>query len=606
MTFLRAIGLICLLAGPLQAAPGSATFTKLGLHIEAHLNHETLYHGYTSHRFTIHHSGTGKRQIKFTLPGTPNHEDYSLHTITRSFTITPGTRDITLLQPPLPMTWSDDVLVECNGQQRTIERGLSRRLTEYENTGWQRPRVMLLSRRVDYDALNDTLSRTATSHAHSHSSTDLAQLESSAEATSAWPDHWLAYSGYDMILLTGNEWTQTSNDTRTALQRWTMAGGRLVVFGETQINPVPISWRNTRSNNAHPVGFGWIHLFGSENEPARDAIITLLGPHDPEAHQQAIPMLGALKNNIMHVHSGMHYWQNDQSFNDFFPVVDGARAPVRLVIGVLTLFVLLAGPINLFILNRNGKRAWFLWTLPAISMATSGLVFVVSIFSEGVTPRVRTESVTILNQAAGDAVTLGAVAVYAPIAPGQLNFSGLSEVTPLFSSGARDPGSGRSVAWTEGGEQVFTGQWASSRVPTHFAIRKSEHTKKRILINWARGKPEIQNSLGEPLRRLTLRNSAGELFEGKDILPGAKVTLEPSSTIAHTNISIHDFADQLRNQSADNHWQHLAISSIPTATYWAVVDHGSPFLENPLAYRSTKEQTLSHVIGILTEEEDAP
>ena len=86
------------------------------------------------------------------------------------------------------------------------------------------------------------------------------------------------------------------------------------------------------------------------------------------------------------------------------------------MIGLLTLFVLIAGPINLYLLNRKDVRAWFLWTLPVISLLTSALVFVVSIFSEGVTPRVRAESVTILNQKEQEAVTLGGIGVYAPIA----------------------------------------------------------------------------------------------------------------------------------------------------------------------------------------------
>ena len=102
MMCLRAIGWYCLLALPLWAAPGTAVFKTENLHIEAHLNHETLYHGYTAHRFTIHHSGTGKRTIKFTLPSFSNSNDHTLKAVTRTFIITPGTRDVTILQPPLP------------------------------------------------------------------------------------------------------------------------------------------------------------------------------------------------------------------------------------------------------------------------------------------------------------------------------------------------------------------------------------------------------------------------------------------------------------------------------------------------------------------------
>ena len=81
MMCLRAIGWYCLLALPLWAAPGTAVFKTENLHIEAHLNHETLYLGYTAHRFTIHHSGTGKRTIKFTLPSFSNSNDHTLKAV---------------------------------------------------------------------------------------------------------------------------------------------------------------------------------------------------------------------------------------------------------------------------------------------------------------------------------------------------------------------------------------------------------------------------------------------------------------------------------------------------------------------------------------------
>ena len=183
--------------------------------------------------------------------------------------------------------------------------------------------------------------------------------------------------------------------------------------------------------------------FQSESNESRNSILKLLKADTPQNNQKAIPMIGDLNEAVEIIHDE-HHWHgaNNRDFNSFFPVVDGVRTPVRLVIGLLTLFVFNRGPINLYLLNRKDVRAWFLWTLPVISLLTSALVFVVSIFSEGVTPRVRTESVTILNQKEQEAVTLGGIGVYAPIAPGRLDFSGNSEVTPLIDSGKRDTGSG--------------------------------------------------------------------------------------------------------------------------------------------------------------------
>ena len=81
------------------------------------------------------------------------------------------------------------------------------------------------------------------------------------------------------------------------------------------------------------------------------------------------------------------------------------------------------------------------------------LVFVVSWFSEGITPRLRMEGITLLDQSAQEATTIGAVGLYAPVAPGSLTFSGATEATPLFEPQVDDPGSNRRLVWTGGGGQ---------------------------------------------------------------------------------------------------------------------------------------------------------
>ena len=610
MSYFLIIGIFYYLAVSALAAPGSTTFTKLNLHIEAHTDNQTIYHGYTAHRFTIRHSGTGKRSVSFKLPRSNYSEDHSLNSVSRTFTVLPGTREVTILQPPLTFGYSNDgVLIECNGQERHLEMGLSNKLGDHKNTGWQRARIVLLSRKIDKPALESALSRVSPgrhsshgghgSHAYPH-----VVFHTADRVTSKWGTNWLDYSAYDMLILYGEEWNQANEDTRSAIQRWVRTGGHLVVIGDKKTNPSTLS---NGFNRKSFIGFGLVDHFQSESNESRNSILKLLKADTPQNNQKAIPMIGDLNEAVEIIHDE-HHWHgaNNRDFNSFFPVVDGVRTPVRLVIGLLTLFVLIAGPINLYLLNRKDVRAWFLWTLPVISLLTSALVFVVSIFSEGVTPRVRTESVTILNQKEQEAVTLGGIGVYAPIAPGRLDFSGNSEVTPLIDGWKRDTGSGRSVAWTDGGEQLFTGKWASSRVPTHFAIRKSEHTEKRIEIDWEKGTPKIINSLGAPLSQLTLRSARGDFFTATDILPGEKVTLRPNTAGIPQRSTINEFANTLLESSAEDEWEHLSIGLMPESTYWAVIDRGSPFLENPLAYRKTKDTTLSHVVGVLPPEEMTP
>ena len=281
-------------------------------------------------------------------------------------------------------------------------------------------------------------------------------------------------------------------------------------------------------------------------------------------------------------------------------MVDSSHAPVRLVLGLLTLFVILAGPVTLILLSRKGKRIWFLWTLPALAFAVSALVFIVSFFSEGVTPRIRLASVTMLDQANQEATTVGAVAVYAPIAPGELAFDGVSEVTPLLDPNSNDPGGGRRVAWTDGGQQRLEGNWVASRVPAHFAIRKSEHREERLEVTWSAGDiPEIMNGLGGHIDQLYLCRHDGTVFTGENITAGKRVTLAEVSGAQSRN-NFNSLTNLLYSTMTIGSSRTITIdpSQMVPGVYWATMS-SSPFLENPLEGRTAKLQIQSQIVGIL-------
>jgi hypothetical protein len=632
-----AISIGLLLIGSLRAAPpgGTATFTKLKLHIESHPVGHTIYHGYTAHRFTIHNSASEKRRITFTLPARNHSDDFNINHLTRSFTISPGTQTVTILQPPLPMGYNEEVKIKCEGQERFIPRGIGLRMADGENCGRNRPRVVLLSQGFNKPAMDKAVQALFPkgsghgghgghfSHGGGPYSDTHAEFQYEADETAKWPRHWLAYSCYDMIVMKGEQWKRTPSDVRTAIERWVLCGGKLAIFGEG-FDP-PKGWNKVSDpiTTTHNIGLGEVREYNQNELPhggVPETIAKWLGADDPENNQKSIPLLGGLQTAVNELHN--EWGGSERDFNSYFRVIGTARTPVRLVIIVLTLFVLIAGPVNLFILNRKEKRSWFLWTLPVISFATSGVVFVVSFFSEGVTPRLRTDSITILNQVNQEATTLGAVAIYAPIAPSQLDFSGQSEVTPLFDSGYaygpfgrsrnHDSGSNRQVEWSEGGEQRLTGKWIGSRVPAHFAVRKTEHREERIQVQWPGTEPEIINGLGGHIDQIYLAGPNGRLFGGRDIGPGKKVLLNPitGSLKSHppkqSGRADYSSTTKLVNSIAklasadDQDIDAISPEIVPANRYWArLSSQKNPFLENPLRDRTSKHKTQIHVVGIL-------
>ena len=611
------------LADAKAASSASISFTKLNVHVDAFPVNGTAYHGYTPHRFEIHNSSGKKRKVTITLPSNPDPEDFSIERITRTITVAPGTSvKVLLLQPPLTLGYSSNsVRVTIDGKTRYLANGYSPRLGNAFNTGHHQERVVLLSRSIDKtDLENKVTAKVRTSggggHHHGHGpgspASGIASFETADSDLSNWNTHWLAYSSYDAIIMTGREWSAAPRNVRKAIERWMLCGGHLYVLGPGY-QPAAV-WPNVKayfgSRKIRNMGLGSSCVFESDNDVARQGIVEDLNAKK----ETSIPLLGELREGVESLHYDDHHYygyrggpfggDSESDFNHYFPVVDSSRVPVRLVVGLLTLFLILAGPVTLVFLSRKGKRSWFLWMLPAISFAVSALVFIMSFLSEGITPRIRLASVTLLDQVGQEATTIGGTAIYAPLSPGKLAFDGISEVTPLYDPNSRELGGGRRVTWTDGGKQHFDGSWVSSRVPTHFAIRKSEHREERLEVNWLAGDiPEVLNGLGGHINELYLCRSDGTLFTSENITAGKKVKLK-EVTDARGRSSFRKLPEftkavlDSRSLSGPYSGGTLPRTQLVAGVYWASLSN-SPFLENPLEGRSAKLEMESHIVGIL-------
>jgi hypothetical protein len=588
-------------AASLTAAPNSLTIKEVGLHIDAHSSGNTIYHGYSAHRFTVLNNGSLPRKVTFTLPARPSIEDFRVNTITRTFTVMPGPNPLTLYQPPLPLSsWNKNVRVECEGNVGIIEAGWDNRLDTPQNSGYQRNLVVHLARSQNQTALEGTQAPV------SGSDTRFVEYFTSPEEIENWPGHWLAYSGYDAIVLTEAEWGRASQGTKDALRRWSMAGGHMVMVGDPFLGQgdsvAGLSEKFSATGFGNIVGLKSAGKPGDPNAVLGRIVEQLYAGDMPRKNQPAIPMVAGIRRGVEEYHNedvpeymGFgHHNEGEGGFNRFFQVVEGAQAPVGLVILVLTVFVLLAGPVNLIILSKKGKRAWFLWTLPAISFATSGLVFLVAFFGEGVRPKIRIDTVTVLDQGTQEATTVGGVAIYAPVAPSKLEFGGNTEVTPLVDRKSSDSGSGRRVEWQDGGSQVFTGKWVASRIPAHFALRKSEHREERVKVDWTGEKPMLLNGLGVELDRIYLYGQDGTLYSGKDIPAGSQVPLsEDQSGRTDKSLPVRTALWQILDGHLEEPHRLAGKNS-----YYAKYSAPSPFVENPLGKKSANETHNGVLIGI--------
>ena len=299
-----------------------------------------------------------------------------------------------------------------------------------------------------------------------------------------------------------------------AIESYLQAGGNVVLFGKAGL---PQAWHPSQNKNLdggaeYDVGFGRGFTFNSQNPSTLDStsVQSLRGTvRDTARFWQTLP-------------------EDTSAANAALPIVESLKIPTRGIVFIMLLFIIAIGPVNIFVLNRYKRRTWMLWTIPAISFATTLLVFAYSLLREGITPDTRIVGLTVLDQAGHRAATIGGTAFYCPLTPsGGLHFDFETEATPLVHVGYDRAGNAREVDWTQ--SQHFQRGWVSARVPAYFVLRKTETRRERIQVINENGKLQIVNSLGAPIKSLWLADGKMSFFEGQKIAAGQKAALNPSN-----------------------------------------------------------------------------
>ncbi len=608
-------------------------------------------HGYAAHQFELENlSTTQGRTVTIELPRENFRSESNIEIIRRTVTLGPKSRKvISLYQPPLDInSFNSDANIIVDGTARRLDDAFGVHVDELVNLGNNKITVVLASRSWG----GGTLAMPASAAGSSSSAPAEFSVNIAEGPTSQWPRHWLAFSGFDVVVVRAKEWDAAPSEVQQALLQYVRAGGRLFVLGKITLpadarlqsasqmtsrkksenifrknvvslnedhfnnEAFPHEENATGSENqtqpgqgtgpvpgaAFALGWGYIHLMDSPvndelaNTKMLAGIKTLSNHTDPR--QPVLLSIVAATTGLYGDYQFYYDHQNSGSYDSYFPIVEDSSVPVRLMIVILIGFVVLAGPVNLVLLHKFKKRTWFLWTLPAISILTSAIVFGTVLLNEGFTPTVRRDVITILNQETQQATTVGALGIYAPVAPGELNFSAHTEVTPLLNYRGNDPGGNRGVDWTKG--QRFTGKWVTSRVPAHFALRKSEPRKERLSVTWKGGTPTVVNSLGADILHLWLADARGNIFEASILHAGQRVELQRSSE--NQTVINHLNTEFLLSTKIDTPENNYPKNLVP-GTYLARMA-GSPFMENPIGRGQLKTHAV--VYGVLKQSEAGP
>ena len=447
-----------------------------------------------------------------------------------------------------------------------------------------------------------------------------------------WSGNWLSYARYDGILISSSELDAAPEPVRFALMRYVERGGALMVAGNWQVPPQwqarhgfitndELKGEKEEADSESTVTFseGTVTISGT---PTTSAGTTT--PPPPPSKSSFLPIAAqakaitdpqvyfigfgtvAVTGNVDLSRIAVNQWNwmsrnfpasrepGNESYsvaelNRMFQVVERFGVPVRGLFLLMLVFVIVIGPVNLIWLAKRKRKIWLLWTVPAISLLTCLLVSGFALFGEGWNALARTEALTILDETAHRATTIGWTAFYSPVTPSDgLHFTPDTELIPQLSesySYRRRPAE-RTIDWTN--DQHLSAGWVTARVPAFFKFRKNETRRERLTVRHEAGAASLVNSLGADISQVWWADAEGKIHSATNIPAGAQAKLQATSLKASAQVW------RLRAAFSED-WleQFKAFTEKPQEalmpnSYLAVLDAG-PFVEEGLKGVKTRK-----------------
>ena len=346
------------------------------------------------------------------------------------------------------------------------------------------------------------------------------------------PDDWIAFSGYDSVIMTDSDWTNVPPGSRNAILSWVRLGGQLLIYTKNAATSASLGLPEES-------GFGSISL-QTLADPGKIAnqMVTAVIRNPIKPRQQSI------SSNFT------SNWPLQKSFGE-------QKFRYSLFVGVMILYAILAGPINLFVFAKAGQRHRLFITAPLISLGASLVLIVMIIVQDGfggsgiqrVLMEVRPDAglnAAYLHQEqfsrtgvlTGSKFTMTTPASLSPVAIASSRWARFttSEAKGIFNLQPAD------------GKLLASGDWFQSR---------SEHGHVLSAVISTRGRIEKTDTPGTylstfefPIETIYLLDESGEWKRADGIEAGKRFTfkqVELSVALSALNNESQDFAYRNRN-----------------------------------------------------------
>ncbi|MDR0870914.1 MAG: hypothetical protein LBN39_08995 [Planctomycetaceae bacterium] len=595
-TFLILLALCCLT--PLLAAEQYGQIYIVPMQTIAGNN--STDHGYVEHRFRITNKDTKPHRVALSMPDVSyaNHSAYLSRTANSAEVPAQSSVIMQLLQPPMELTGVADTRVVIDGRTQRDPLHHSATLGGHGHlTGWKSEQtafVLVSVQGVPGDISNQFLMGFQTGVVPDTSPMSPAPPFPPAAPgapkviscpaivpVSEWSDSFLSYTQYDGVAISSAEWKELQEKHQNvfnAIRQYVEAGGILLIVGTDWT--APKEWAQFKEfPSTYLAGLGRVFVMEKDTEKAKPQM---------EPFRQLVlkhqEFWANLFGNRYHRYGGgggSEILSGDTPLLTSMPVVEESGISIRLILTLIVIFAVLIGPVNLYVLSKIKRRLWLLWTVPAISLFASMLVFGVSFLKEGFLRQASSQTCTILDQRREEAVSFGFIGYYSTLSPGGVVFSPNTEAT-LCANRSSSSGSSRplEVDILPNGGQLFTGRWVLARVPSYFLVRKTESMRKeRMLFDWTATPPTATNGLGADIDELTVCSAEGTNYRVANVRAGEKTVLEEIGRetpppLDKTLQQLHeDYKNTLHRGTVS-----LSAKQLPN-TYRAILPVWNPFIE---------------------------
>ncbi len=367
------------------------------------------------------------------------------------------------------------------------------------------------------------------------------------------PDDWRAFSGFDTIMLTEEDWSATPPGSRNAILSWLRLGGKMVVYSQSPTTPAALGIPSDSS-------FGTLVLQQIAADLRLDAkdTVDLSLPRSP-----AKTRLKSVTNDY-NANWPAQIEFGDKSFNYIVFII------------ILIAFGILVGPVNLFVFAKSGQRHRLFITTPLISIGTSLILIALIILQDGfggdgtrmvlmeVRPDenqnaafVHQEQFSRTGVMTSPGFTVDASALIVPLPLNQTRWARFTDDYDSRGTYDLQPADGKLFA---------SGDWFQSRSEQGQLITAVVPTRGRIEAASESGK--LVSTFDFPIETLIFRDANGDWFRAENITKGNAISptpVDPTMMLPFLNGLSNSFSQRNKfflNKARDRKDHFIAVTKV--------------------------------------------